>query len=579
MKCLQCGNECNDSASFCNQCGAKLVKPVVETPSIINEATQPEVEPVQPVEQYQPVEAVQPVEQYQPVEAVQPVEQYQPVEAIQPVEQYQPVETIQPVEQFQSVQAVQPIPISVPQEIQPKVKKKSKLPFVLIGVILVLAVTGAVVVFGKNFIKSDSEKLMDASLKTQQAKQIELVGEFGFNEFDYQSDDPVEKALVENIIQGAKIQFGMKSDSDAKEVEGEIGFDLSGSQLIGLSFHMNEEYVAIEAPKLYSKAIYMNWEDVRDTLLKYGLITEEDISDINITRVLELINAYSKAVDYTKYAAFKKFDKKPYDEIIKEYQDLLIADVSSGNLEMDIQGETYDFSGKVYSMNLEMDKYIDLGIRLLEIIIADETLLPMIVEGTDTFIDTTIKEKDYYIYNLIASSNGEETVKEWDDDTEENLIAMKEDFLTSLSDEFQTAMSDIEDEMTQDEFIETTEALKEVYSEIDYTAKYVVDKGYLRAMEATIIVDDSIVDAINDLEQLTGDPTGLSMGALDSVDSFFTVSTYMRVAYTNVNEKIEFSVLPSDAVDFSKASEEDLMEIYQELSENVQALTQSLGGF
>lgn len=528
MKCQKCGNECSDSAIFCNACGAKLT----------------DMQNVEPV-----VDVV-----------VQP-------------------ETSDTIVQSE---ASTPQAVSMPQATSSTVTsaktKKSKLPILVLAVLLVVILAGSAVVFGKNFIKSDVERLMDAMLKTEEAKQIELVGEVGFNEFDYQSEDPVEKALIENILKGAKVDFGVKADKDTKEVEGDLGFSLSGSQIFSVNFHMNEEFVALDVPKLYSKVVYMNWKDFKDILVKYEIATEDDMSDFDVEKMIELLDAYKKAVDVTSFDSYKKFDQKQYEDIYVGYKDSLVKDATNGKRDLEIGGDTYTYSGKVYTMNLDMEKYIDMMVKIVEVAIGDDAILPMITEGADRIIDTTIKEEDIYVYNILASENGEDPVSEWDKDLEDKLITMKEDFIENLTDEYDQGMSDIEDAMAEDSFTDTVDAIKEVYSEIDYSAQYIVDKGYVQGMETTIAIDDSIVDAMRDLEKLTGDPTGMAGGSLDSMDVFFKLSVYARVAYVNIDKKIEFSQLPSNAIDFATVSEEDLMEIYQEIMTNAQTLTQSFSG-
>lgn len=536
MKCQQCGNECNDSAVFCNACGAKLIKESIS-------------EPVQPSENLNTQDGYI-------SEDVVPV----------------------PDNTYSTVEPVTGGTVVPPNYSQPVVKKKSKLPLLLVAVVLLIVLAAGAIVFGKNFIKSDVDRLMDAMMKNEEAEQFELVGEIGFNEFDFQSDDPVEKALIENILKGAKLDLGAKADKGTKEVEGNLGFSLSGSQILNVSFHMNEEFVALDIPKLYSKAVYINWKDFKDILIKYDIASEDDMSDFDINRIIELMDAYKKAMDVKSFDSYKKFDQKKYEEAYSGYKNGLVKDVSGGKMDLEIGGETYSYSGKIYVMDMEMDKYIDMMVKVIEIAIGDDTILPIITEGADRVIDTTIKEEDIYVYNLLASENGDDTVSEWDKDLEDKLISMKEDFIENLTDEYDQGMNDIEDAMSEDSFVDTVEAIKEVYSEIDYTAKYIVDKGYVQGMETTITVDDSIIDALRDLEKITGDPTGMTAGSIDDIDAFFKLSVYARMAYVSIDKKIEFTQLPSNAIDFATATDEELMEIYQEIMTNAQTLTQSFSG-
>lgn len=515
MKCHQCGNECSESALFCNVCGAKLIKE--ETPPSVDVTSDTVIEP-------------------------------------QPISEVEVADT----------------PSAVP--------KKSKLPLLIATIVAGVVIIGLGIVFGKSMIKTDYDKLTDAMLKTEEVSRFDLVGEVGFNEFTMQSDDPIQKALVENIIKGAKVNYGIKVDKTEKEVEGKLGFNLSGSKIFDINFHMNDTFVALEMPKLYSKVVYMNWKDVKSTLIKYDLATDEDMNDLDIDRVIQLLSSYKEALNVEAFDSYKKFDKKPYDAIMDEYKEMFIKNAANGKMELAIDGETYTYSGKVYDLNTEMEKYIDLLIKGLKIAIADESILPILKEGTERIVNTAVEEKDIYVYNMIASANGLETVSEWNKDMENTLNDMKDEFIDQLTLNYDQTMTDIEDSMDDDRYLDTVEAVKELYSEIQYTAQYMVEDGYVKGSEVTITVDDSIIDAMNDLAKVSADPSLMPSDIAQNSDIFFTVSAYIRTAYVSIDEKIEFADLPSSAVDFSAISDDEMMVIYQEIMGNVQALTQSLGG-
>lgn len=73
MKCPNCGNELNEEAKFCVECGMPITEPAEEIPEIAPE-TEPEAEPV-PVEQPREAEPQAPEE---PVSAEEPEQTAQP---------------------------------------------------------------------------------------------------------------------------------------------------------------------------------------------------------------------------------------------------------------------------------------------------------------------------------------------------------------------------------------------------------------------------------------------------------------------------------------------------------------------
>ena len=178
MFCSKCGKQNTDESMFCGYCGAPMLKvpnkpPKTEpAPQIVQEpeskpapVAQPVAEPMpaqvaQPVVEPMPAPVAQPVAEpvAQPAPSVRPEPIAQPIPAAQP----EPVNMVQPEDPFaapvmepelQQVQEPPVVPVQsaavVAEPVEKPAKKKNKaLPFIIIGIVLlVLVIAGGAVAF------------------------------------------------------------------------------------------------------------------------------------------------------------------------------------------------------------------------------------------------------------------------------------------------------------------------------------------------------------------------------------------------------------------------------------------------
>lgn len=529
MKCNNCGYENSEGSSFCQECGSKLV-----APEVINN------------------EEVTPVEEETPLEV--PIK-----DAVSP----EPVVNSQPIQE------------------EPPKKKKSKLPLVIVLVILVLALIGAAATFGKELLfKTDEEKLIEASIKTSEARQKAVVGEIGFEEFMVDGVGVMEAAVIENLVKGLNVNYKILSDADAIKVEGNLGVMMNGSELMDITFHLNKEYIAIGVPALYDRVIYLNWEDVQKVMIKYELVSEEEMPDIDTERVIELIEAYAVALDYESYDAYKDVDTAKYEELTYGYLTGSMISADKGSLEFEAAGEDLVYDGQLYRFDIDMEEYMNLSTNLVDAVMEDENLVPMLIEGITRVIATTIEQEDIYVYNVLNQSmTYGDTVLAWNPSFEDELNDMKEDMIKEIEDGYEEAMEEMEMAFEEDEYNEMMEAMKDIYSEIEVESDLIINNGYIMGSESFVTIDDSIVDAINDSPMLS-EMMGYELAEFNEMGILFKVKTYQRMGVLQIDEVIEFDGLPSSARDFSELDEMELYEIYQEIMINAEELSSGLmGGF
>ncbi|MDR0500226.1 MAG: zinc-ribbon domain-containing protein [Coriobacteriales bacterium] len=171
MFCSKCGTKIVDDGKFCLQCGAPIIPLNSVTPNGQVEQidqmtpTEPDAQQIASMPQVSSVEQVTPTPQVSPVEQVTPIPQASPIEQSTPMPQAVPDAQILSAPQAWPTQPDAPAPHvyptppdaptplasptlqTVPTELDVPKKKRSKLPFIIVGaVIFVIAIVIAGVV-------------------------------------------------------------------------------------------------------------------------------------------------------------------------------------------------------------------------------------------------------------------------------------------------------------------------------------------------------------------------------------------------------------------------------------------------
>jgi hypothetical protein len=303
-------------------------------------------------------------------------------------------------------------------------------------------------------------------------------------------------------------------------------------------------------------------------------VQEDKMPEIDVDSIIESIDAYSKSLDFKQYEAYKNIDETKYEDLVYGFLTKSIVDVSKESLDMDIMSEELSLSGQLYTLDIDMADYMTMSTKLMTALLEDENILPMIIEGVTKVIDTTIAQEDIYVYNLAANLEGDSFIKKWDPSFEAELIDIRDEFIGKTEAEYENMIKETKDSLETDEYLDMQKAMSDIYSEIDLESKILVNKDYVMGSETTIMIDDSIIDAITDSEMLM-DAGGYMMNDLDELDVLFKVSMYSRMGVMQIDEEINFDGLPSDAIDFASLDDVDLMEMYQEIMMNAEKLSSS----
>ncbi len=365
-------------------------------------------------------------------------------------------------------------------------KGKPKWPRIAIAIALLLLISvSAVFAFRGNLFMSDEERLIEAAKNTQWATRKAVVGEIGFDEFTVQGIGVMEGAVIENIVKGLKLEYEMTMDADAYRVEGTMGVVLNGSDLVDVVFHMNSDYIAFGIPALYDQVFYLDWEDLKDVLVRYGAASEEDLPVIDAERVIELLDAYTTALDFREYEAYGNLDQEMYDGLLYGILTDSIRNVEKSTLEMEVADINYSLGGRVYNLDIAMDEYMNKSTALFEALLQDENLLPMIREGVERIVAAVIEKQDYMMYNMLASMDSGIMVEVWDDSLADALEGKKEAFLEELDASYEEYLTEMRKSMEEPEYVQAQELIADIYSEIDMDAAMVIHDGYIMGARAS----------------------------------------------------------------------------------------------
>lgn len=547
MFCTNCGAQNSDTAKFCVKCG---------TPLQTNASAQ-----VQETPPAQPVENVQQVPTVQPVPAVQQVPNAQPVSTVQQVPTNGSVPVYQPNQPVNTSIPTPPIAPNIP-----KKKKGGKIVVFFLLTIIIVAVVGAVVVFGKDLImpKSPEQKLVNAMDKMEDIKSMEIYGKMYIKDFQMGEMDAesVDSAMVKNIISDFSIQYTIKKSDTDKMAEGTVGIFMKETELLTADFFMNNDYLAINSPQAYDQTIYISFEDLATKLSE-----QEDGVAVNMS--YDQLLKYKNAMDKDELKAYKKFDEKKYKDMIAEFLKEIETGVSSEEVTLTLGENEEKVKGKQYVLDYENEAVVAFMATILDELVNDEALRPVIYEIVDQVIAQIVKDEDVGMYNVIASMMEEDAIEEWDSDSEDDLVSMSDD----MKDELDTGLDDAADSMTTFEE-DTNSSLGD--ATIAGTSTILLDgKGFVRMVNNDFTLNNLTDTTLPSLDTLglpgtLGDDLSQVPSTSDLGISISQMVIASEISVSNINGKIDFNELSTDdGVDLGGMSEEEMTALMDEISTNL----------
>ncbi len=522
MKCMNCGHENPNENQYCEECGA----PIFHTTEVEETmATTDHEEPVLPLE----------------------------------------TGTNQETEE-------QPINPELDSKTEEESSKKKRNIWIGVGVLAAVVLVGIIVFAQNGLMKSDSEKLMDAYINTYSQDSYAVAAEVGFNTLELTGMDVMQRSIVENLVKNSKIQYVVKMDKDALAFEMQLNVVLSGSDILDATVLANRDQVAVSIPALYDKVIYMNWSDLQQLMIDNGA-SQEEAQFVDVDHIFDVMEALIDDMDNVDALdSYQAIDKDKYKEPVLTYLDKTITNVASGSMEipMNYLDETLKVTGDSYTLDIDMGEYMTVYMDLVKMAGNDPKVKAFINEVITVMVDTLIEQEDYMSYSIIAVSENDimNPVSVWTPDMGDYMLQKRDELLAAIDEGYDAFVEEMNTTFNTD--VDEFEDAMAIYDNMDMSMTAYVDDDKIVGMESTVAVNESILEAAQQADPALQDA--------NLEDMSFNVEVYSKMAITDISGAFAFTEIPTEAVDFSTLSDEDLSELSMEIMMNAQQLLGAFGG-
>lgn len=536
MQCPNCGKENIDSAHFCGACGHKFEEQQVTEP-VVQDVAEPEVQEVAETEVQQAPQLVEPQQQSTVAQPVLPA-----------------AEPVTP-------------------------KKKSKLPVLLVILVLIAAISGAGYVFGREFVaslfKTPEERLVDGFFNSMEARSGEFYYVLELEELEIDSGDPESDKMLQDILGDMKVESSVIYDQKAREMEGTLNLKMMGTSLVKADYYLNDDYVIVDVPLLYDEPMYwelhalidsirtgMNDGTLESSLSMFGetpdaplvspIVPEDTYIDFELLD--ESFEDYKDLLDRDTFKSYDSIDWTPYKEVMIPYFEDAIDGMEESEFEMEFDSDvTYD--GVRYEIDYNYEDNSDMVFELVEVLSEDENIRAFLEEVFTTWIERIIENEDYAMYALISSESMDD-VDEWDSDYEDELMDQLDDILDNMDDAFDDLSDTIED-AKDDAYYSTDVDIDELMDALAITMTYDLDNaGYLRSQ--LMEIEGSIAEATGGMANM---PVALKIDK---------IKIKSMTEFNNLDQEVDIDGIDKDdAIDVGSMDEEELAQFQDELGANL----------
>ena len=447
---------------------------------------------------------------------------------------------------------------------QPAPKKKSGWMLGLgIGGVVIVAflVLGILFVSGAFHPKTNAEKLWDAMVKTGEVTKSDTYQEWILDEIKGNESDSASQ-MYTNLLNGAGLKLRTKMDLNSNKLEGNLWLSLKNMDVLDATYQQQNGDFIFSIPKLLSKSIYFSKDSLNNLLEENGMTDTETIEAATNTFGMENVKAsmkyLSKALDPKTLPEFKKLNKKKYLEKIRDYYDGKLT-VEKGSRTLTVGEEEKEFKGEVYTIQENVADTVELYVQVVKDLAADENFRPFAEAYLDRLIGVIEENKDLLVYNYLQLFNGSPHLKTtWDEEVKSELIYTKElilDGIDKVAEELAKPHADAE-------LAQALSALRD--SGISLDVVFVVSKQQITY---------SYVGFTMDLQKAAE-----SISQSDSPIQSITYHVASGVLGTGNDVKFA-DFKPEEAWDYTKATQEDMAKMLEEVQNNVLRLLGSMGLF
>lgn len=509
MKCKNCQAENPDNAIFCGSCGSKMP-------------------------------------QATPVSQATPVPQSAP----------------------ETIQATKPVVPQPNAETVKAKKKKSKLPIILVVLILIAALGVTGYVFGKDMVlsmfKSPEERLIDGLFDSMEARSGEIYTSIELEDLELTTSDPESDASFEDLLKNMKIESMIRFDQEKRQFEGDLNLRLMGTSLVSADYYMTDEYLIVDVPLLYDQPMYWDLytllaslqEGVSDGSFEaqlgmfatsdFGLESEIDRNVyIDFERLDESYDNYKDMLDRDTYKSYDAIDWSDYKAIMVPYIEEHLDDIEDDEFEMDFDSDV-SYKGSRYSVEYDYEESSELMKSLVEVLAEDDHIKVFLEEIVTMLIDRVIENEDYTMYALLLEEPMDD-IEEWDGDFQDDLEDLQEDMFDDIEDAFDDLEDSVDD--AEDQVISSQDLdIEELMDAMDIEMTLDLDEeGYFRSQ--IISVEGSLGE---------GGEIDLMSPSLDFIEFIgFNIVNEFNL----LDQEVEFDGIDKeDAIDIGRMNEEEMDE-------------------
>ena len=475
---------------------------------------------------------------------------------------YQPQPGQAPEQNYGS--APQPYGQPLPYQPQPEVKKKTGLWIGLgIGGVVVVAALVVAILFVSGVIssKTKAEKLWSAILKSSEITKADTYQEWILDELKVSGDQPGAQTYTD-LLNGAGLKLHAKSDLPESKVEADLRINLKGMELLDITYQQQNQEQIFSIPKLLSKAVYFSKDSLNKLMEENGLMddqtTEAATDSFTFDNVQKSMKYLRTALNPTTLPEFKKLNQKKYLERVRDYYDAKIKS-EKGSRKLTVGEEEKEFKGEVYEIHESLAEASEFYIQLAKDLLADENFRSFVEAYLERLITEIESNQDLLVYNYLQVVSGSYRLKStWDEEVKSELVYTKELILDGLD----KAAEEMAKPHMDAEIAPALAALKDSGAALDITL--VVDKQQVTYSYAVVSVD----------LQKAAEAMGESDTPVQSL------KYHVAAGVLATGDQVKFAAFePEKALDYGKATPEEMDKLVQEVQANALQILSSLGLF
>lgn len=419
---------------------------------------------------------------------------------------------------------------------------KNKKQFLICMMLIVTMLFGSVQVFAKEDVNKFilANKMLKGIEKTFKSDELEMISEqtfkidlseMGMNN-EVMNDESLKKVF--ELYSNFKIRSKIQKINKNYEVKINIEVLCKDELVTDGNIYINDKYIAIDIPMLYSKPFYLKWDEIDKFIemceVEYGL----EIPQISYKE-------YLKWFDVEKSEEYKKIDLNKYVEMYKGYLESNLKKGKTISVSIPVDGKTKIVGCKEIVLEQNMEDYFELIMEFVQKLCMDEKVQDFVIVKANELIDILIETEDYKMVN-ISLEELNEAKKYINENRKEIFEAINESVKQEMY-QYTNAIDEYEKEIKEETEIREIKEITEIKEGIELNPKYIIKyrfnyQGYL----INVLQENSI------------------QGVLAKQNIIFTKFSNVEIEKININ----------DGVNIAEITQQKAEQLSVEISNHVQ---------